>query len=310
MAELDHRVKNVLSNVSAIARLSSRNATAVPEFVTALDGRIQAMSRAHNLLRRATWAATNFGDLVAEVLTPFRATGGKNIQWEGSELWVKPEVVQPLALVLHELATNAVKYGALSSTGGQVKVSWSPLKDPSGCMRFAWCEEGGPKISPPQRKGFGFNFLETATTDVGAVVDWEFHDRGLSYFLTGPFEVAAPQPSGTERIAPIANPVGERPAEARRVLIVEDECLVAMELQQQLEDDGHRVVGPALSLAHGLNSRRGGIRCGLDRRKPGARYQRTDRGASAGALHSVRVCDRIFQFINFTRASARCSALE
>lgn len=249
MAELDHRVKNVLSNVSAIAHLSSRNAKSVRGFVEDLDGRIQAMSRAHNLLRRSAWRATNVTEIAAEVLAPLRTKG--NVEWDTRELWVVPEFVQTLALVLHELATNAAKYGALSVPGGRAAFSWQRVEGRG--VQFVWNEAGGPKAGPPEHNGFGLSFLTNVGADLGAKAMLVFTESGLSYRLGGHFETLAPP--GGQRPAPASqarNPA-LAPTSGRRVLVVEDECLVAMQLQQELEEAGHFVVGPARSLEHGLS---------------------------------------------------------
>jgi PAS domain S-box-containing protein len=253
MAELDHRVKNVLSNVSAIAHLSSRNSTSVGDYVSALDGRIQAMSRAHDSLRRASWQATDFRDIAQEILAPFRSSGDRNLQWDESELWVKPEVVQSLALVLHELATNAVKYGALSNGKGNVRLSWSEVvKEGRKAVQLVWREAGGPDVETPSHKGFGFTFLDSAARGNNAVAEYSFAKEGLTYSLTGSFEGSRPE----RRVPPRAQqqrPARTGEARARRVLIVEDEWLVAMQLQRDLEESGHHVIGPALTLADGLS---------------------------------------------------------
>ncbi len=251
MAELDHRVKNILGNVAAVARLSSHSATSVRDFVASLDGRIQAISRAHSLLRRVAWAGASLTELASEVLLPFRSN--TNLEIEGAPVKILPEFAQSMALILHELATNAVKHGALSHPDGRVKVHWS--RQPAGQVRFVWEETGGPSVADPAVKGFGLTVLQTAASDLGAVANYRFHGNGFVYTLQGPLERAQPQasahvPAEPDRDAgrPAAAP---RPASAR-ILVVEDEALVALQLQSDLETAGHQVVGPARSLKHGL----------------------------------------------------------
>jgi PAS domain S-box-containing protein len=259
MAELDHRVKNILSNVGAIAHLSSHRATSVSAFVEALDGRIRAMSRAHTLLRRGAWGRANLSDLAAEALSPFCSRTGSNIAIEGGQVWIVPELTQSLALILHELATNAVKHGALSSPDGRVKFSWSRVEGaPRGQLRLVWEEEGGPAVSEPTAKGFGLTVLQAAAGDLGGVSACNFRPEGMVYTLHGPFEMqqGSPVPADeidgqnmTEVAAPVAAPGGR----ARRILVVEDEALVALQLQEDLESDGHHVVGPARNLEQGIS---------------------------------------------------------
>ena len=123
--ELDHRVKNILANVSAIARLSSRRLSTVDEFVRALDARIQAIARAHSMLRDDNWTGISLQAYLSELLDPFVAAKTTNIVFQGEEIWLKPKAAQSLVLVFHELATNAAKYGALATPEGKIKVSWS-----------------------------------------------------------------------------------------------------------------------------------------------------------------------------------------
>ena len=255
MAELDHRVKNILGNVSAIARLSSNRARSVDELVESLDGRIQAISRAHGLLRRGAWESANLAELADEALSPFRSSG--NIELAAEPVRIVPELAQSLALILHELATNAVKYGALSTPRGKVKLLWSRLS--AGQLRFVWQEFGGPRTSPPTRKGFGLTILQAAAADLGAIANSDFRAEGFVYTLQGPFELVQPGATvlpfgGSTHKATLASAKaksGNGP-EPCRILVVEDEALVALQLQNDLEEHGCHVVGPARSLKHGL----------------------------------------------------------
>lgn len=252
MAELDHRVKNILANVSAIARLSSASAGSVDGFVTALDGRIQAMSRAHGLLRRGGWTGANLAELVGASLSPFRSRSEHNIVVEGAPLRLVPKIAQSLALVLHELATNAVKHGALSQPGGKVMVSWSRVADSDPPqLRFIWSERGGPPVREPERRGFGLTVLAAAASEIGAKAECGFGEEGLTYSFVGPLD---PQRKATPPVpAPkVAKPAVQQDAKPARILVVEDEPLVALQLQSDLESDGHHVVGPVGNLVQGM----------------------------------------------------------
>lgn len=253
MAELDHRVKNILANVSAIARLSSARAASVDDFVQALDGRIQAMSRAHGLLRRGGWTGANLAELVAAALSPFKSRTEHNIIVEGAPLRLVPKIAQSFALVLHELATNAVKHGALSHPNGKVMVSWSRVADVDPPqLRFVWSERGGPPAQKPDSRGFGLTVLAAAASEIGARADVAFLPEGLTYTFAGPIDPgikahpasAVPEPEVAQPPEPEAKPA--------RVLVVEDEPLVALQLQSDLESEGHHVVGPVGSLAQGV----------------------------------------------------------
>jgi PAS domain S-box-containing protein len=259
MAELDHRVKNTLSNVSAVAHLSSHRAASVGSFVAALDGRIQAMSQAHALLARGAWAGADLRELLTEVLAPFLTRGKDDIRIDGEAAWVFPELTQSLALTLHELATNALKHGALSTPAGHVTISWSmgPATSPPQ-LQLTWREQAGPLVSQPTAEGFGLTVLKAAASDVGAVAECRFEPEGFHYVLRGPFVMphtlrppAAPQaPASKPGAAAEAGPTRDPRS---RILVIEDEALVALQLQADLESVGHTVIGPARSLQAGLS---------------------------------------------------------
>ncbi len=260
MAELDHRVKNVLANVLAMARLSSTNATSVPKFVDELTERLRAMATAHDLLRRGNWTAAPMHELVRTALAPFTSGRHPNIITEGTPVLLPARLAQSLALLLHELATNAVKHGALSISGGQVTVTWSAAEGDDGFM-FVWSERGGPRVSKPNRRGFGLSVLETARSDLGGDASWEFRQEGFVFQLHGALVGSAPEAQTFE------HPVHERGSHppiaddaSLSILIVEDEPLIAMQIQMDLEDDGHKVLGPATTFQKGMElAQRGGF---------------------------------------------------
>jgi two-component sensor histidine kinase len=262
MAELDHRVKNVLANVSAIAHLSSLRALSVKGFVEALDGRIQAMAQAHSLLRRGNWDGADLAELAETLIRPFRTAGQGNIRIEGVPVALSAKAAQSLALVFHELATNAVKHGALSAPGGKIVIGWDRVADGgSGQIRLVWQELDGPPVSHPDTVGFGMTALRASAAEFGATLDCDFRQDGLTCTLIGAFQrpgiefprMPAPGFEG------LAN--GERgggagaefaPIAGKRILIVEDEPLVALQLQADLENAGLQVIGPVGSLAQGM----------------------------------------------------------
>jgi PAS domain S-box-containing protein len=256
LAELDHRVKNILANVTAMVNLSSARADSVKAFVATVDGRIRALSNAHGLLSRRNWVAAELSTLVTTALEPFRSGRETNLKVEGSSVQVGAKVAQCLAMILHELATNAVKYGALSFPGGTVIVSWSRLGD--GRLRFAWRERGGPHVHEPEKDGFGLTVLRTVGTEIGAQLDFSFRPEGIEYVLVGALihhNSTRAYPKQVKladaRKSLVAGPVP--PAErGLRILIVEDEPLIALQLQYELENDGLCVIGPAYNLEQGI----------------------------------------------------------
>jgi PAS domain S-box-containing protein len=254
MAELDHRVKNILANVSAIAKLSSKQTVSVEHFVKALDGRIQAISRAHSLLRRDSWTGIDIDSYLREILAPFIQAQNKNIVMRGEPLTLIPKAGQSLALALHELATNAAKYGSLSVPGGSVQISWSRITDAEGgVVRIVWKERGGPSVAKPDGKGFGSTVIGSAATELGAKLTYEFEPDGVIFILEAPIEQGT-VPSLALSPLPMALRRDDEKLDGLkfRVLIVEDEPLVALQVKGDLEAAGHKVVGLASSVSQGL----------------------------------------------------------
>jgi PAS domain S-box-containing protein len=260
MAELDHRVKNILANVAAIARLSSSNAVSVASFASALDGRIHAMSAAHDLLRQSSWTGVDLHELVEGALAPFRSRTDNDIIVDGECVRLTSKFGQSMALVLHELVTNAVKHGALSVAGGKVAVSWSRIETADGDkIGFSWRESGGPHCSKPVRNGFGLAVIQSAASECGGVAEMNFAPEGYQFDFQGDLSTRA-QMVGTRHIAIVPRSRGPLaaaniPAAAGcRILLIEDEALIAMQLKLDLEAQGHTVVGPYSQLSESLRA--------------------------------------------------------
>lgn len=259
MAELDHRVKNILANVAAIARLSSSNATSIDTFASALDGRIHAMSAAHDLLRQSSWTGVDLHKLVAGALEPFRSRTDNDIVIEGERVRLTSKFAQSMALVLHELATNAVKHGALSTSGGKVSVDWSRVTTPDGeKIKFAWKERGGPPCAKPIRKGFGLTVIRSASSECGGQANMDLSTEGFEFSFEGDLSartqmVSQRHVSIKPRAAPGAT-VTQPAALGCKILLIEDEALIAMQLKLDLEEDGHTVIGPIAQLSEALRT--------------------------------------------------------
>ncbi|HEX4893384.1 MAG TPA: response regulator [Hyphomicrobiaceae bacterium] len=252
MAELDHRVKNVLANVIAMARLSSKGVGTVDTFVQSLEGRIQAMARAHRLLRENSWNGADLVELTNIALQPFRSVQSSNIEIRGISLQLKPKLAQSLALVLHELATNAVKHGSLSCPDGRVTIDWS--REGDRFYRMQWQETGGPPVARPRSRGFGLTVLNSCAAETGGRIQTNFENPGLYCEIVGPLDY---EQDPVDEGAPVQpGPVRARsPADGGgriRVLVVEDEPLIALDLKEELEQAGFAVVGPAFKLSEGL----------------------------------------------------------
>ncbi len=150
MRELDHRAKNALNVVQSVVHLT--RAETIAEFTAAVRGRVEALARAHALLADNAWSGADLGELLTAELAPFRVDDPAAFSLEGPRVAIAPEVVQSVGIVLHELATNAGKYGAFARPGGRVAISWA-WRD--GDLVLSWRESGGPAVREPDRRGFG-----------------------------------------------------------------------------------------------------------------------------------------------------------
>ncbi|WP_276122492.1 PAS domain S-box protein [Pararhizobium qamdonense] len=160
IGELNHRVKNVLATVAAIARQTFAGANDISLASAAFDARLQSLARAHDLLTRGSWEAASLRTAVSEALSPYPP---EQLDVSGPEIDVSPKAVVALTLILHELATNAAKYGALGASSGKVAVSWE-VSAPGAQLTLSWKEVGGPKVAPPTRKGFGSRLIEALSS--------------------------------------------------------------------------------------------------------------------------------------------------
>ncbi|WP_121116628.1 response regulator [Croceibacterium ferulae] len=252
VGELNHRVKNTLATVQAMASLSLKRARSLPQFEENFTGRLQSMSRAHALLSATTWSSASLRRLIADQLA-IGTVPEERLRLEGADVHLPPELALRFALVLHELATNAHKYGALSGAAGQVAVSWH-IAD--GTLHFCWSESGGPLIEAVDRRGFGFELITGSLRPSGGRADVDVHREGLTWRIAMPVEEAdQPAPAVEQQTQPVA-PASSLAGSARRlsrVLIVEDEPLVAMELALELEDLGLVTLGPATSCRQALD---------------------------------------------------------
>lgn len=183
MAELDHRVKNVLANVQALVRQSSRNAGSVRDYVSSLEARIVAMGKAHSLLTESRWRSVSLQSLIEEELEQFSRSG---IAMGGPTILLTPKAALVLSLAVHELATNASKYGALSVETGKVAIHWRKTED--GGTELHWIETGGPEVHKPRRRGFGSTLIERALAiETGGEAHIDFLPTGVQCMVSLPY---------------------------------------------------------------------------------------------------------------------------
>jgi PAS domain S-box-containing protein len=187
--ELAHRVKNSLAVIQAMARHTLRSSPSPQAFATAFEGRLQALSTAHNLLTASQWEGAELSELIRDQLAP-SIVGANRVKLNGVSFKLPPGLATSLGLVLHELSTNAAKYGALSAPGGKVEISWvvqGTGKDRR--LHLEWRETGGPTVVPPIEKGFGSTLIE----NTGKVTQ-AFEPEGLQCSVELAFSEDAPRP--------------------------------------------------------------------------------------------------------------------
>lgn len=247
--ELNHRIKNTLATVQAIATQTLRRATSPSDFVESFNGRIKALARAHALLAGGSFQSAEITDIVREQLI----LGGEQdarISWSGPAIKLGAQAALHLALVLHELGSNARKHGALSAPNGRVTVRWQAPSNNSSSLHLNWREIGGPPVTAPTTQGFGSVLIEQSLRAHGGEVTITYAESGVACQINLPLSEQQ-QPLGAS-----ARETGKFDAPkwqgqglgGKRILVVEDEPLIAMMLSDYLEDAGCEIVGPAQSV--------------------------------------------------------------
>lgn len=242
--EVDHRARNALAIVQSIVRMTKSKS--IDTYVSTVEGRIAALSTAHALLAESRWEGASLNRLVEEELAPYRSAEAERIAVAGPAVFLKPETAQIIALVLHELATNAVKYGALSDAAGQVKLAWQCEQNR---LSLQWEETGGPPVTPPTIEGYGTKVITASIQQqLGGTATFDWRPVGLTFTMAisiGDSAADSKRPAREPRgAAARINGSGAAATKTGRVLLVEDEALVGMMMTDFLRDIGFHVVGP------------------------------------------------------------------
>jgi two-component sensor histidine kinase len=242
--EVDHRAKNILATVLAVVRLT--RADNIDEFRTAVENRVAALARAHSILAGHSWAGANLRDLIQSEISAFDSLGRCSL--EGPDASLAPAQVQPISLVLHELTTNAAKYGALSQPAGTIRITWSEMN--GGGLLIEWSEHGCTNVTEPVRRGFGSRLIAaTLGHQIEGEIKTSWRPEGVLHrIILGPAVIMERPPQQSDTAASAAVDAGS--ICGRRVLIVEDEALLGLSLEEMIQDAGcqsvmtspHRVV--------------------------------------------------------------------
>ncbi len=249
--EVDHRAKNTLAVVLSVLRLTKAKTT--PEFISTVEGRIHALAATHNLLSATHWEGADLAKIVEEEMAPYHASHRRRVVTAGPAVVLLPATAQAVALAVHELATNAAKYGALSTDTGTLRLEWKVGPD---AVVLDWRETGGPSTVEPQALGFGLTIVRSsieAQFRGGVVYDWR--REGLHCTLSIPSAQVAPPEPANDVAQPAAPATGRRRRRSltdKRLLVVEDELLVGMLVKSMLDEFGAEVIGPYGRLADGV----------------------------------------------------------
>lgn len=250
--ELNHRVKNTLATIQSIASQSLQRSTNPEEFVASFNGRVQALARAHDILVRGKMKGAEVSQLLREQVV-LGAPDGTRIAVAGPHVMLDVRGAVQLALVLHELATNARKYGALSVATGRLSVSWDLQAAAKRQLLLEWKESGVPDLRAPDSRGFGTTLIERSLEANGGEASIRYGADGLACSIRLPLPEV--EDSGRKRFEPrksdkpSPSPVNHSAdLRGKRILLVEDEPLVAMDLEWQLSEAGCEIVGPAASV--------------------------------------------------------------
>jgi two-component sensor histidine kinase/DNA-binding response OmpR family regulator len=255
VSELSHRVKNMLAVVQAIAQQTLRQAKDPAEFAASFGGRIQSMSRVHELLSESGWQGTDLQDIVRDQLAAHEAS---RIAVSGPPVRLEPQVALHVALMLHELGTNSVKYGALSKAEGAVNVNWTVSDNR---LHLEWRERGGPPVKSPLKRGFGTTLIEQTAKGEGGESHMIVEAGGLRWEITLPLILGGTNGLRKRSTSTKQAPLGLRtvgsssePLRGKRFLVVEDEPLIGLDIVAGLEGAGVKVEGPVGSVEDALRA--------------------------------------------------------
>jgi two-component sensor histidine kinase len=256
MREVNHRSKNMLSLVQAIARQTL--AANPKDFLDRFGKRVEALAASQDLLTKNEWKGANLDEVVRSQVAPFDDLIGIQIGLQGPPLFVSASAAQVIGMAVHELATNAGKYGALSSDNGSVEIGWCIQRDERNAESFAmtWREQCQHAIAPPAKQGFGsFVIGSMAEMSFAAKVEISFPPTGLTWQLRCAVEEVLDSSVSTAPAFEIERPAASHAMTTHRprILIVEDEALVAIEIAHALTGAGFDVIGPARSVPMALD---------------------------------------------------------
>jgi signal transduction histidine kinase/DNA-binding response OmpR family regulator len=242
--ELNHRVKNTLASVQAIAQQTLRTTSAPADFAARFSGRVQSLARVHSLLTDASWRGADLRELIRDQLLQGTVDETRLTAW-GPAIRFDPQTAVNIALMLHELGTNCVKYGALSTGKGRVTVRWTVVND---MLNLEWIERGGPTVTAPNKRGFGTSLIEQIATGSEGSAQMIFEPDGITWkislLLPRSEDSGAPHFDQPLRTSKHEATNAKAPLQGLRLLVIEDEPLIGLDFADILERAGAKVGPP------------------------------------------------------------------
>ena len=238
VAELNHRVKNILAVIRSLVGQSRTSAASLDSFVSDLQKRLHALSVAHDQLTQSHWKAAPLGALIEAEAQAWTDVGDARLALDGPPVMIEARAYQTLALVLHEMMTNAAKYGALSTDGAQLRIAWS-IEDDGG-LALHWTETGGPVVAPPSRRGFGTIVVEQSIPfELKGTAQIDHAADGVKALFMIPAEFVL---AGEAATAPRRDlPMERADLKGKCLLLVEDSMMIALDAQAMLQNCGAEV---------------------------------------------------------------------
>ncbi len=236
IAELNHRVRNILGLIRGLIRQSAPTSGSIDDFVKVVDGRIHALARAHNQITDDHWGPAPLQALIDAEVAAFVDQPGR-IVITGAPVLLNPQAYSSMALVLHELVTNSIKYGGLSAAGGKVVIDWR--RNAKGDLDLDWRELDGPRVKPPTRQGFGTTIIERSVPyDLGGVASIEYDPAGVRAVFSIPARHVSEAKPVTGQTIKFPRPAVGHPQAApgallagHEVLLVEDSLIIALDAE-------------------------------------------------------------------------------
>jgi PAS domain S-box-containing protein len=247
--ELNHRVKNTLANVQAVAQQTLRSTRDPSDFANRFGGRVQALARAHSMLTAETWQSADLRELIYDQVLR-GAIDERRLSARGPIVRLSPNATLHLAMMLHELGTNSIKYGAFSGSAGSIAVIWTCNNN---TLNLRWVERGGPPVKALSARGFGTTLIEQSAKSEGGTADMVVEAKGVTWKISLPLPVSQTTSSSSKAVGPRSSSSIDESQIAtgtilllpdKAILVVEDEPLIGLDIVSTLEKAGARVSGP------------------------------------------------------------------